>query len=55
MTEQVIVITLTREELPVLNDVFFEALNSEDADGDELTSYRALCDGVQRQLKEQSA
>jgi hypothetical protein len=53
MSDRTVTITFTVEQVPVLNDVLYEALHSADADLEEMAAYQALCDDVKRQLQEQ--
>ncbi len=50
-----VTITLQWEQIGVLNDVLYEAIFSETADGEEREAYGALRDEIKRQLHEHAS
>lgn len=46
-------LTFPWEQIGVLNDVMWEAINSDKADPEELDAYNAMRDEIKRQLDEQ--
>lgn len=53
MNDAPITITLTREQVVILNDMIYEALHCFGCDDEQMAAFRALRDDLKRQLQEQ--